>query len=352
MSNLALRGGKPIREHLLPYACHQITRDDKKAINDVLDSAWVAGNGPTARNFEKSVCEFTGYSYAIAVNSATSGLQVAYNVSFEEDWVIDVPSLTFVATANMLLLRNKVNVIDVDADTLTVSNRLVGVSYAGHPVYNCAVADDAHSLYPNMASKKNKISVISFHPVKHITTGEGGMILTNDHSLYEWMTWLVDQGRGVSDDFGFGYNYRISELNAALGVSQLSRANYILERQQRIASRYIAVLSGLPWIVLPPTHPNHSWHLFVLRLRGIDRDWFREALLAEGIGTQVHYKPLHCYDHIEGKYGNYPVTEDVWENGVSIPLFSGMSDKDCQDVCDAIHKVIQEYEQNSSGYSR
>lgn len=332
---------------MIPYVKHQVTQEDIDAVTECLRSDFLAGNGNVVRAFEKAIAEYTGYRFAIAVNSATSGLMVAYAISLSETLSATIPALTFVATHNMLNRSIPYRIKDVQ-NTLTLDRSDVGVSFAGYPVYHCLVADDAHYLYPDQVNNFNKISVISTHPAKHITTGEGGVILTNDPVYYDEMSRLVDQGRGVNRvGFGFGYNFRMPSINAALGLSQLSRARANLAVRKRIAMFYMERLGGYDKIELPPWHPDHAWHLFVIRLRGIDRDWFREELKKEGIGTQVHYPPLYHYPHIR-KTEDCPVAEDAYANGLSIPLFSSMTTQETWDVVNAIEKVYGRSICNSS----
>lgn len=338
---------------VIPYSRHTITGDDKRAVMAALDSDWIAGNGPIVREFEEAVAEYTGYKYAVAVNSATSGLHVALLTALawlEEEGLkysqIVIPALTFVATANAVLsLSKKVITTDVFGSLTNLSCH-IPVSYAGYPILNsrkAIVVDDAHYLYPKANSiTDSPISVISTHPVKPITTGEGGVILTNTHDIYDTALSISNHGYGQLGQYGYGLNFRMPSINAALGLSQLKRASDNLEWRKEIAGRYYAAFVGINKIELPPYHEHHAWHLFVLRMRGVDRDKFRLKLKAKGIGTQVHYRPLYLYDHIPKTVAAHPNTQDVWENGVSIPMFSGMTNSDVTKVINAVCEVLNE----------
>lgn len=341
---LAINGGKAIRhgKPSLPYSRHYITKEDIVKVWRTLDSGWIAGNGNASRKFEEILAEYTGYKYAIVVNSATSALYLSYMVLFRKGSLVSMPALTFVATANAAKNAGLIpSIQDVERRTLVNEKSHVTVSYSGFPVINGTLADDAHYIYPNMASfKRQQISCISFHPVKHMTTGEGGAVLTNDVSLANEVRLLANHGRQGTDCIMAGWNFRMPDFNAALGISQLGRLSEGIVRKKRIAHKYQKQLSGLP-ISLPAWHKLHAYHLYVIQLpHGADRDEFRKVLLAEGIGSQVHYPPLHTLSLYKTEYSLKNI-DNVYPSLVSIPIFASMKDSDVTDVIEAVQKVTE-----------
>jgi dTDP-4-amino-4,6-dideoxygalactose transaminase len=324
---------------MIPYSKQTITEDDIKAVSDCLESDWIAGNGPVVQEFEEALCEYTGYKYCVLTNSATSALFVAYRAyGFRQYKRITMPTLTFVATANMC--PNVATLVDVDPISLVRNNLDVGVSYTGYPVYDCCIADNAHSLVPDMALWDNVVSVLSFHPLKAITTGEGGAILTSSPAIWQTARKMVDHGRmKQGDNYGNGHNFRMPSINAALGLSQLQRADANLAWRRKIADWYT---ESMPLSILPDWHEDHSYHLFVLRIPH-DRDWFKDELHKLGIGTQIHYPPLYTYPHIGGHPSDYPNTSRAYKEILSIPIYSGMTKDDANTVMNAVEKVYEEW---------
>lgn len=350
------------------YSIPQITDEDVEAVATVLrKNEWLAGNGPVTRQFEEAIAEYTGYEFSIAVNSATSGLFVAYSVMYgKKSLTIHVPALTFVATANMLLATNTdIKIIDVDSKTWTDTKiKEVPVSFAGYPTFGGEVADDAHFLNCGMVQYDHDISVISTHAVKHVTSGEGGVILTNDEYLYREMSKLVDQGRGVGNSqFGWGYNFRMPDMNAALALSQLKRHPENLAHKRQLAHEYYRLLKGSP-LTLPPYHKDHAWHLFVVlvpdrQLGGIvqgfadtfgleqDKMNYRNIIVnrlkRRGINTGHHYPPLYTYQHLaQYKAEQCPVSEMAWNRGISLPLYPDMTLEDVAYVSENLLGILND----------
>ena len=344
---------------VIPYCKHEIKDADRLAVIEALDSGWIAGSGPTTKRFEEKVQEITGYKYAVTVNSGTAALHVAIQAVYGElphRTTIAVPALSFVATANAVLhAGRKVEFYDIDPTNMTGDKwGDVGVSYAGYPVRYCTVADDAHALRPDMP--KGPIArCVSTHALKQVTTAEGGLVLTDDGSVAEMCRILRDHGRTTVDSMKYlGYNYRMPDICAALGLSQIQRLGKNLHRRKEIVHRYLAGLDDLQsYIQLPPSHPAHAWHLFVIRLN-LDkikrtRDEFKTALFSHGIGTQLHYKPItemgyyqdyKRIDHIP--WGELlPNTYSAWQRILSLPLYPSMTDEEVERVLLALHKVVE-----------
>lgn len=359
-TDLALYGGTPITTKPINYSETQITREDKRAVMDALDSGWLAGGGTAVREFEDAICEYTGYNYAIAVNSATSGLFLAH--LYLTDSLVHIPALTFVATMNAPLLAGKhVRIVDVDERTWCMKNpseyhyvATCPVSYAGLQTnVESDISDDAHLLYRNMAkNSKSKISVISTHAIKPIATGEGGVVLTNDWIAANEMRGMSNHGNGGGT--AYGHNFRMSAIQAALGMSQLKRADENFEKRDTIAYIYKDYLKetlyhkGRVSTQLNLYPYRHSNHIFPIILdNSVDRNEFRSALKAEGVMTQVHYKPLNliAQEHpLKNKIvveGEYPNATRMWEHGFSLPMHNNMTSDDAHLVMRAFNKVTE-----------
>jgi len=328
------------------YAQHNITAEDKKAVMDVLDGDWIAGNGPVSEAYAGKLCQYTGYDYAIPVTSGTVALYVAYAVMAHEFDFLTIPNLTFVATANTAL-RNRVtlNTVDVDDASLVSHGSDIGVSFAGYPAAKSFISDDAHGLSPNMAKRGGVVSVLSTHAVKQVATGEGGAILTNHKDIYDSCAKMVDQGRTEESRFGYGMNFRLSDINCALGLSQLNRAGEMFLYRQELAKIYYRVLAGIDEIRFPADHTDHAWHLYVTRFASKEmRDFIKAGLFDDSnIKTQIHSPPLTSYPHIGGNPDNYPVTYDAWNTGLSLPIHNGLSFTDVKLIADAVKIQVEKW---------
>lgn len=280
------------------------------------------------------------------------GLFVAYSVVFpylgiEKGSKLSMPSNTFVATANMAIAAKYVpNPIDTDSDGIlrnTITH--VSVTYSGNPDPQGLVGDDAHYLMRGMGDRPQLVSVISTHAIKPITTGEGGVVLTNHQSLYEQMKEMVDHGRGQHvNGFGFGYNFRMPSLNAALGISQLEQADRNLGRRQEIAKLYSKELKDIPYLTVQEFNEASCYHLYPVTVKSVSSaagknvfsvELFQDYLYQKGIGTQKHYPSLDSYDHISGDTVCLKA-RDYYRSMVSIPMSAAMTIKDAETVITAI----------------
>lgn len=391
---LAVFGGTPVRETLLPYARQSIDEADKEAVNTVLNGDWLT-TGPMVKKFEETVCTYTGAKEAIAVNTGTAALHAAVSAANigPGDEVI-VPAISFVATSNCVLYRGATPVFaDLSPDTLNIdpidverkitskTKAIIAVDFAGHPCdhdslraiaqkHNLLIIEDAaHSLgavYKNQkVGSLQDMTILSFHPVKHITTGEGGMVLTQDPLLAKGMRSFRHHGIDLEihnrnsnqswkyDVVSLGYNYRIPDINCALGVSQIQKLDQWLERRRFIATVYQEALGDLTALELPFERQDcqSAWHLFVIRLRleqlQASREEIFTALRAEGIGVNVHYIPIpwmSYYTQLGYKKGNWPVAEAEYERIISLPIFPAMSNQDMEDTIQAVRKVLSAYQ--------
>ncbi|OPY58792.1 MAG: UDP-4-amino-4,6-dideoxy-N-acetyl-beta-L-altrosamine transaminase [Pelotomaculum sp. PtaU1.Bin035] len=374
----------------LPYGKQTLGEDDIQAVLEVLRSDWLT-TGPKVKEFEESLAQRTGARYAVVLNSGTAALHAAYFAAGVEpgDEVITSP-ITFAATANTaLFLEAKPVFADVRRDTVNIDPEelerhitprtkvLAPVDFAGHPAdlndvmdiarrNNLVVVEDAaHSLgatyHGRSIGSLADLTTFSFHPVKHITTGEGGAVVTNNKDYYEKL--LAFRSHGIIREkeklieyhgswyhemHYLGYNYRITDIQCALGISQLKKLDSFLEKRQALVDFYNRELSGLEKIELPVTLGGASpaWHLYVIRLKG-DRPQRRElyeALHQAGIGVQVHYLPVYWHPHYQElgyKKGLCPIAEDYYWRALSLPLFPAMSKDDANRVVSEIKRILE-----------
>jgi perosamine synthetase len=388
---LALDGGTPVRKTLLPYGHQSIEEDDIQAVVDVLRSDWLT-TGPKVAEFEEAFAEYVGAKYAVSFNSGTAALDAAaFTAGLKPgDEAITSP-LTFAATANCILYQGTTPVFaDVSADTLNLNphevaeritprtRALLPVDYAGHPAemnamldlaerHGLIVIEDAcHALGAEYLHRRvggiAHMTVFSFHPVKHITTGEGGMVTTDRANYAETLRRF--RNHGISSDArqrqaegqwyyemtSLGFNYRLPDISCALGLSQLRKLDANLSRRREIAEQYFSALGELPCITVPAVRDIviPAWHLYPVRLNleklAADRARVFRALRAENIGVNVHYIPVHLHPYYRERFGyrggEFPLAEDAYERLISLPMFHGMTDADVGDVIDAVRKVI------------
>lgn len=391
---LAINGGAPVRSNMLPYGRQSIEEDDIRAVVEVLRSDWLT-TGPKIAEFEEAFAERVGSTHAISFSSGTAALHAAAFAAGLKvgDEAITTP-MTFAATVNCVLYQGATPVFaDVCADTLNVdpdevakkinsnTRAIVSVDYAGHPAdlealckiaheHDLVVIDDAcHALGAEYKSCPigtiADMTVFSFHPVKHITTGEGGMVTTNNLRFAETLRRF--RNHGISSEARerqslgqwhyemvlLGYNYRLPDIACALGLRQLKKLDSNLERRREIANRYFHALCELPGLILPAVRADSSpaWHLFAIKLDlsklTAGRGEIFRALRAENIGVNVHYIPVHLHPYYRQQFGyrggEFPVAEDAYERLISLPMFHGMMDPDICDVVGAVRKVLSAY---------
>jgi len=373
----------------IPFFKPWITKEDKRAVLEALDSRWLTG-GPSTKKFENVFARYIGTNYAVAVNNCTAALHLAMRaLSIGAGDEVIVPVFTFAATANAaLFVGAKPVFVDIDERTFNISPKdmeekitkktraVIVVHYGGQPcdikeIMNITerhdikiVEDCAHSLGATYQGKQTGcfgvIGCFSFYPTKVITTLEGGMVSTNDKDIAERIQILREHGmtRGAFtrekeatwyyDVRDLGYNYRLNEIQAALGISQLKRIEKINSMRIKAAKYYTEKLSNIKGIVTPHEAENrtHGYHLYVIRVLkekfGMDRDELFKKLASKGIGTSVHYTPLHLLTLYKEKlrYENQeiPVAERLYKEVLSLPLFPTISKTQINDVVQEIKK--------------
>ena len=384
---------------MIPYGRQEITDRDVEAVLQVLRSDFLT-QGPVVPRFEERVAAHVGAAHGVAVNSATSALHIACLALGlgPGDWLWTSP-ITFVASANCgLYCGAQVDFVDIDPRTFNMCPRaleaklaaaektgrlpkiLVPVHMCGQPCdmaaihelasrYGIRIIEDAsHAIGGKYRDEYigncrfSDVTVFSFHPVKIITTAEGGMSLTNDSSLAEQMALL--RSHGITRDparmthepdgpwyyqqVALGFNYRMTELQAALGVSQLERLDAYVARRHELARRYDALLAPLP-VSIPWQHPDgySGFHLYIACLQGeVSPERHRqvfEALRSRGIGVNVHYIPVHTqpfYRDMGFREGDFPLAEDYYRQAISLPLYPGMSLDDQDAVVQALSEAL------------
>lgn len=383
----------------IPYGHQHINQNDIQAVADVLQSDWLT-QGPVIERFEQRVAAYCGAKYAVAVNSATSALHIACLAAElgEGDRLWTSPN-TFVASANCgLYCGAQVNFVDIDSRTYNMSGDqlaekliqaqkskqlpkvIIPVHFSGQSCemeqigslakqYGATVIEDAsHAIGGEYKGKKvgccdySDMVVFSFHPVKIITTGEGGMVLTNRDDLYEKL--LLFRSHGITrktdlmqeeppgpwyyEQVDLGYNYRMTDIQAALGVSQLDRIDEFVARRRQIVERYNQALQDLP-LTLPWQHPDtlSAYHLYVIclepeKLRKQRRQIFEE-LRASGIGVNVHYIPVHTqpyYRRLGFKWGDFPAAENYYRKAITLPVYYSLTDEEQDYVINKLKEVL------------
>lgn len=379
---------------MIPYGTQWIDEDDVKAVVDVLNSDWIT-TGPKIKEFERAFADKVHAKEAVAVSNGTAALHTAmYALGIQAGDEVIIPTMTFAATANCVVFQGARPVFtDVDPDTLLVdpdaieekishrTKAIIAVDYAGQPCdydrlweisnrHHITIVDDAcHALG---GSYKNRpvgtlahLNTFSFHPVKLITSGEGGMITTDcpehakrmrlfrNHGISTDHRQREEQGSWFYEMVDLGYNYRLTDIQCALGISQLKHLPDWISRRQEIAKRYDAAFAGMPEITPLGVRKDvsHAYHLYVIRLNPekihTDRATIFKALRAEGIGVNVHYIPVHLHPFYQQKFGTKhgmcPVAEKAYEEIISIPIFPKMNDDDVNDVITAVQKVISAF---------
>ena len=377
---------------MIPYSRQSIDEEDIKAVTDVLRSDWLT-TGPKIAEFEEAFAGTVGAKYAVAVSSGTAALHAAvYATGIKKGDEVIVPAMSFAASANCVVFQGAIPVfVDVDPDTLLIdpadverkltkkTKAIITVDYAGQPCdydrlteialrNKLSLIDDAcHALGASYKKRRlgalADLNVFSFHAVKHITTGEGGMISTGNPELAEKMR--IFRNHGIAADHykrkalgswyyemtDLGYNYRLTDFQCALGLSQLSKLHKWLARRQEIAGYYDRAFSGIEEVTPLKVKPEvvHAYHLYVIRFNtkkmNKDRDAIFQELRHQGIGVNVHYIPIHLHPFYREKFGTgpgfCPVAEEAHQHIITLPMFHRLSNDDVKKVIEAVKKVVK-----------
>lgn len=385
---------KPIRDSFLPYGRQWIDDEDILAVVNVLKGDYLT-TGPSVSTFEKEVAKYVGASYAVSFSNGTAALHGACFAAgiTEGDEVITTP-LTFAASANCVLYQGgKPIFADINPKTYNIdpteiekkitdkTKAIIPVDFTGQPAsldeireiakkhHLIIIEDAAHALGATykgqMVGSISDMTMFSFHPVKHITSGEGGIITTNNKEYYDKL--LQFRSHGITRDKNnlvenhgpwyyemqfLGYNYRMTDIQAALGTSQLKKIDKFIDLRKKYAAIYNKAFKNISELSIPTQDRNgeSSWHLYIIRLHleqlSANRKEVFEALLRENIGVNVHYIPVHLLPYYQGlgyQRGNCPNAEQLYEEIITLPLFPAMTEDDVLDVIKAVTMVITCY---------
>lgn len=392
---LAINGGTPVRNKFLPYGKQVIDENDIRSVVNILNGDYLT-TGPAVSEFEKKVANYVGSKYAVAVSNGTAALHIAcLSAGIKEgDEVITTP-MTFAASANCILYCGakpvfvdidkytyNINVNEIEKKITPKTKAIIPVHFTGQSVdldpilelakkYNLTVIEDAaHALGTKYKGKFigsiSDMTEFSFHPVKTVTTAEGGIITTNRKDLYEKLILFRTHGITRNTEFmenknegpwyyeqiDLGYNYRITDLQCALGITQMDKLDEFIKRRKELVEMYNESLSKIDGVIIQKEEEfsDTSRHLYIMKL---DLDKFKvgkkeifEALLAENIGVNVHYLPVYLhpyYKKLGYEKGLCPNAEELYDSMITLPLYPGMSDDDFYDVINAVNKVLGYY---------
>lgn len=369
----------------IPLSSPDVTHREIEAINQVLSTPFLS-IGPKIKEFEEKIANYIGVKYAIAVNSGTSGLHLCIrSLDIKDgDEVITTP-FSFIASANCILFeRAKPVFVDIDKNTLCIdvnkieekitkkTKAILPVHIFGHPCqmdkimeiarkHNLKVIEDAcEAIGAEYKGRKvgsfGNCGVFAFYPNKQITTAEGGMVVTNDEKIAKLCQSMRNQGRDEGDAWlshsRLGYNYRMTEMSAALGVAQMDRVDEMLEKRQKVANLYNKRLSEIEGIKIPYIAPNvkMSWFVYIIRLDDKrflkeDRDQIMKELKARGINCRDYFPPIHLepfYVKTFGyKKGSFPLTEKVSGLTIALPFYNNLTEKEINYICSSLDNIIK-----------
>jgi len=384
----------------VPFSKVSCNDNELKYVSEVLESGWLTTAGKTMA-FEEQMAEFVGAKYACAVNSCTAALHLGLEaLGVKRGDKVFVPDMTFTASAEIVRYLGADPVfLDVEYGTALLTpetiqaaidkhpdvKHLILVHFGGHPAEmenslgtgildicrknDIRILEDAAHAFPTKFKDKyigsfGDVTCFSFYANKTITTGEGGMLLTNDATIYKrvktmrlhginrdiWDRFTSDKPSWEYDVVAPGYKYNMPDVNAAIGLAQLEKAEFLRLKRQAVVESYYEQLKSLDTIDLPVTKVafgDHSWHLFPIVLKpeaSVNRNVFIENLADKGIGTSVHYKPLHHMSYYREKYKlkkeDYPNAEKIWRGTVTLPLFPDMKQEQVDYVCNIVRNTV------------
>ncbi len=374
----------------IPYGLHNINEEDINEVVSVLKSDWIT-TGPKVGQFESEFSEYVNSNHSVAVCNGTAALDIAVQaLGLEEGSEIITTPFTFIASSNCILYNNcKPVFVDICAKTFNIdvnkieekitpkTKAILYVDYAGQPCeiekikeiaerHGLFLIEDAcHAVGSEYKGKKvggfADVTIFSFHPVKHITTGEGGMITTNNCDIYNRLLMLRNHGidKDCKERFGpqagwaydmktLGKNYRITDFQCALGISQLRKLDDFVDKRQKVVERYNEAFRNVEGLSIPFVNEDvkHSWHLYTVLLdKRINRDEFFRKMRESNIGVNVHYIPIYRHSYYKGRFGlseiEFPVTENVFSRIITLPLFPSMKNADVEHVIRGVKECLR-----------
>lgn len=391
---LVINGGEPVRDTYLSYGKQCLDKEDIKSVINVLKGEYLT-TGPYIKGFEEKVADYVGAKYAVAVSNGTAALHTAcYAAGIKEGDEVLVPAITFVASSNCILYcGGKPVFVDLDPKTYNIdvnkieekitskTKAIIPVDFTGQCVdidrimeisekHNLIVIEDAaHALGSKYKGRRvgtnAHMTEFSFHPVKPVTTAEGGMVVTDSKEYYDKMMLFrshgvtrnpellnENQGPWYYEQLDLGYNYRITDIQCALGLSQMNKLDSFIERRKNIVDTYNNAFRDMNEINVPfeADFSESGHHIYVITLNldklSVGRKEIFEALQKENIGVNVHYMPVYLhpyYKELGYKKGECPVAEELYKRMITIPLFPSMTDEDVKSVIHGVKKVINYY---------
>jgi UDP-4-amino-4,6-dideoxy-N-acetyl-beta-L-altrosamine transaminase len=392
METPACENGTPIRQVFLPLCKPLIDSKEIDAVKEILTSGWLT-TGHKVQEFESNFKEYIGCKHAIALNSATAALHLSLIASgIKEGDELILPTLTFVACAHVIKWTGATPIlVDINEDDLNIdidkikekitekTKAIMPVHYAGQPcnmdeILNIAqehnlkvIEDAAHAVGASYKDKKigniGDTTSFSFYAIKNITTGEGGMLTTNDDELAKEVRKLAyfgvdkdayqryqEKGTWYYEIEKLGYKYNMDNIHGAIGVEQLKKLDIFNNKRKQLAKIYTNQLQDIPEIRIPTTHEDriNAWHLYPIIIDtnnlNITRDKIIDALREENIGVSVHFIPLHKHPYFqEYQKEEFPIADKIYEGLISLPLFPGMEKSDVEDVVNALKRIINFY---------
>ncbi len=376
-------------KQFIPYGLQSISREDREEVDHVLSGDWIT-TGPKVAEFEEAIANYCGAKYGVAVSSGTAALDIAVQaLELPEGSEIITTPLTFIATINSIIFNGHRPVLaDIKADTYNIdpesikqkitsrTKAIIYVNYAGqscdlnqlkeiakqHHLF--LIEDAAQSLGAEYHGVKNggfaDLTILSFHPVKHITTGEGGMVLTNNEQLSGKLKILRNHGinKEMKDRLGpnsnwsydithLARNYRITDFQCALGLSQFQKLESFIQKREEIARKYTQELMNLPNIIVPSVKADvrHTWHLYPILVKGYNRDLFFQKMRERGVGVNVHHIPPYKFTYHQRfgwKAEDYPITEMVFQSTLTLPIYPSLTEEEQNHIIQSIKNILRE----------
>ena len=370
----------------IPMSRPYLGKEETEAVREVLESGWIT-TGPKCAELEESFARFTGTVGAVALTSGTAGMHIVLKaLGIGDGDEVITPSMTFASTVNQIVLAGAKPVfVDIDYNTLLVApleiekcitkrtKAIIPVHFAGAPADMDAIEaiagdipiieDAAHAIGTYYKGKHigwKNLAIYSFHPIKNITTAEGGIVAGNDAAFLQRLKLMrfhgIERdawkryGKGSDPSYDItepGFKYNLTDIQAALGLVQMKKIEEINGKRMEIARRYLEGLSSLSGIDLPgnPDYEHiHSWHLFVVKITAMNRPAFMEALAERNIGYGLHFPACHRLSYIQNLIGriDLPATDEASEKILSLPLYPSMDDRQVERVIDAVTKIVKQ----------
>lgn len=337
----------------IPLSSPDIGDLEKKYVMEVLDSQQLCF-GEKQREFERKFAEYVGTKYALSVNSGTSGLHLCLLALGLEPWAtIATTPFSFIASANCInFVGAELELVDIDDDTLNMDltrldTSLLSAVLPVHvfglpckiPKMGISIIEDACEALGAPVGTEGDCAVFAFYPNKQITTGEGGMIVTDDKKIYDLCKSMRNQGREGDSFVRLGYNYRLSDINCAVGLAQLERIEEILVKRRQVANWYKERLKDVDWIIVP--EDRKSWFVYVIRVKK-DRDALMQKLQTKGVQCKNYFQPIHLTPFYRREFGykegDFPVAEKVSKETIALPFFNNLTEKQVDYVCEVLQE--------------